>query len=477
MIKQYKTIIKKIFPISKPEAAKFFCVATLGLFIACVHGILHIAKDVLIISHLGTESISALKIWATLPVSLLFMLLYMKLSDKFNRAKLFHVTTWFFITYFALFAVVLYPHREVLSIDTSFIAAKLPSLKYLFNIISNWHYSLFYIFAEGWVAMMLLISFWQTANHVTTNTESKRFYPLFGFFMGIGKLIACLLSINSISTNSDWQPTINSITITVIMSGIAISLCIFTLQIIIGKDKFNHKNSHFKHKKKISIKESLKYITSSKIILFVAGLLFCYNTALNLVEGVWKKSIEVFFHKNPNQIQFFISHVDICIAIMSMLATYVGIYLLRNFKWKTAALVMPMAVLITGGIFFIFISLNNIVNFPIIRTYSLVIGVYLGAIYNVFSRSLKQTVFDPTKEMVYIPLDDDLQIKGKAAAETIGLRLGKGSGSFIQQVLFAIFPAMSLLEISPIIFGVFLIVMFFWFYSTVSLSKEHAKNK
>lgn len=472
-----RNTIKKFIPVRKNELAKFLCTASLILSIVYIHSILHIAKDVLVISHLGTESISAIKIWGVLPTSLLLMFLYIKLSDKLSRAQLFYVMNWFFISYFVLFALVLYPHREMLSINISnAVILKLPSLKYLFRIISNWHYSSFYIFSEGWLIIMLSISFWQTANHITSVEESKRFYPLFGAFAGLGKMIASILSVSCVAKCANWQPTLNNVTISIVIAGVAISVSLFTLEKIIGKDIFNLQKGHFKPKSKINIKENLKYIFSSKIILLITSLLLCYSIALNIVEGVWKKSIEISFISNANQIQHFISRVDICISILSIICTFVGVYILRLFKWRTAALITPAVILIIGGIFFLAIFFKDLPWVLALQSSMIVMAVYIGAIYNIFSRSLKHVLFDPTKEMVYIPLDDDLKTKGKAAAEIIGLRFGKGSGAFIQQGLLAVFPMLTLLDLAPIISVIFIIMLVLWFYSVFALNRTIKLN-
>lgn len=465
MNKKYKELVKAIIPIHENQLAKFLSFAALIFLICYIHSILHIAKDALVISHLGAESISAIKMWIVLPISLVFMFLYIKLSDKFSRSQLFHFAAWFFISYFVLFTLVLYPHADLLSINiNSEITTKLTSFRYLFQIISNWHYTLFFVFSESWTVIMLTISFWQTANHLTTIEESKSFYPLFSIFAGVGKMAAAFLSGSFVATGLSWQPTLNHTTISIVISGIAISVCLVNLERITGKEAFNFNKGHFKPKSKITLKDSLKYIMSSKIILLITSMLLCYSISVNLLEGVWKKSIEVFFVNDANKIHHFISRVDIYTSTLNIVGGFFGVYILRFFKWKTSALLTPIIFFITGALFFMFFFLMD--HSPLgLKSSFLGIAVYLGAACTVLLRASKFALFDPTKEMLYIPLDDDLQSKGKAAAETIGLRFGKGSGAFIQQILLAIFPTLTLIELSPIIFAMFFITLLFWFLS------------
>jgi ATP:ADP antiporter, AAA family len=77
---------------------------------------------------------------------------------------------------------------------------------------------------------------------------------------------------------------------------------------------------------------------------------------------------------------------------------------------------------------------------------------------------------EPTKEMAYIPLDQDLKVKGKAAVDVIGGRLGKSGGGFIQFTLLTL-TAESQLTIAPYLFGIIAFVGLGWVGAVKGLSK------
>jgi len=61
----------------------------------------------------------------------------------------------------------------------------------------------------------------------------------------------------------------------------------------------------------------------------------------------------------------------------------------------------------------------------LLATNPLMMAVMVGAMQNILTKASKYSLFDSTKEMAYIPLDDELKVKGKAAVDVIGGRLGK----------------------------------------------------
>lgn len=105
-------------------------------------------------------------------------------------------------------------------------------------------------------------------------------------------------------------------------------------------------------------------------------------------------------------------------------------------------------------------------------TTPIAIGVFFGSIQNCFSRACKFTFFDATKEMAFIPLSDECKLKGKAAIDGVGSRIGKSGGSVIHQFLLLIFGTVTLS--TPIVAVILFGVVFGWIFAVRSLGRRFA---
>ena len=74
--------------------------------------------------------------------------------------------------------------------------------------------------------------------------------------------------------------------------------------------------------------------------------------------------------------------------------------------------------------------------------------------------------------MAYIPLDDELKTKGKAAVDVIGGRAGKAGGAFTQSTLMILFATKDVVTIAPQAFFVFAVVCVAWFFAVKVLSRK-----
>jgi AAA family ATP:ADP antiporter len=153
---------------------------------------------------------------------------------------------------------------------------------------------------------------------------------------------------------------------------------------------------------------------------------------------------------------------------------FVGGNVIRRLGWGVAAQFTPVILGITGLGFFAFVLFREQLSgmVAMLGTTPLMLAVVFGTIQNVMSKATKYSMFDPTKEMAYIPLDPEIKLKGKAAIDVVGARLGKSGGSLVQQGLFIVFSATSVVQVAPYI-AVFLVaIIVAWIFAAKALSKR-----
>merc|ERR1719171_355941 len=226
-----------------------------------------------------------------------------------------------------------------------------------------------------------------------------------------------------------------------------------------------------KTKTKMGLRESFAYLANSKYIRSLATLVIGYGMAINIVEVSWKSKLKLAF-PNPNDYSEFMGGFSAATGSVTLFMMLLGRWIFKKLGWGFAALVTPSVIAFTGGIFFS-LSLFNQQLLPVAALFGttpLMLAVVVGALQNIFSKSAKYSLFDPCKEMAYIPLDAEQKTKGKAAVDVIGNPLGKSGGSFIQQMM--IFGFDSLAASTPYLAAVLGIICVAWIQAARSLAGQ-----
>lgn len=217
----------------------------------------------------------------------------------------------------------------------------------------------------------------------------------------------------------------------------------------------------------------MKVVLESRYIALIMSVIVCYAICLNLVEVTWKSQMKLQFPDTSEYVRT-MGLISMSKGFITIFLMILGGNILRRFGWLTTAIMTPLILLTTGSIFFSCIIFQDHYTglLTLLHTTPLFLVVLIGWVQNTITKSVKYSMFDPTKEMAYIPLEDGLRMRGKAAADGIGGRLGKSGGAMIQQILLVSIVGSTQMTLTPIIAVIFLIVASIWIYSVIKLNRE-----
>jgi len=491
--------LRNIFwPIERSETKLFIPMALMMMCVLFNFGALRSIKDGLVVPNIGAEVISFLKLWLVLPSTIIFTLVYVKLSNMFDYQHLFYLIVSFFLGFFLLFTYVLFPNQDLYhpSKETiSALIASYPSLKWFIYIFGKWSYALMYVFCELWSVVIINLLFWQYANHIFDTKSAKRFYPILGMVGNFGLILAgnTLVAFSDLSGVTDaniLDNYANNLTFQCEMvlkpiMKIIIAAGIMAMMLYSYIDNYVLKSSRIKNdfagasedtKTKLSFTDSIKLLARSKYIGHIVLLVLCYGLLINLLEGPWKSKVKELYPDTISYIHF-MGQFNIWMGISCVSFMVIGSNILRRFSWLFSALVTPYMITCTGLIFFGFVIFANDINFLGDWFHPIYFAVLIGAVQNILSKSTKYSLFDSTKEMAYIPLPLELRTKGKATVEVMGLKFGKALGAFTQSSMFILMPMASFDSVTGYLLVVFIAIMGLWIWNIKILNKEYIKLK
>lgn len=480
-----------LFPIHNEELKKFLPIAFIMLCVLFNYTVLRNTKDALIgtAAGAGIEAIPYLKSIFVMSSAILFVVIYAKLSNMFSPERLFYILTSFFLLFFGAFAFVIYPNIDLFHPNLDTVKAlqnEFPRIRFLFSVWAVWTYSLFYVLAELWGSVMVSLLFWQFANEVVRSEEAKRFYPIFVLIGNValifsGEAVERFSSIrDSLPAHVDaWGVTLDYLMGMVVAVGIAAMVVYRWMHKNVLTDvKYYDAAGPKKEKKskpKMGVIESFKYIFTNPYIGLIALLVLSYGMSINLIEFIWKKQIALNFAGDANGFNGFMGSFSKWTGIGTIAIIFLTKGVVSRFGWFAGAIITPLVLAITGALFFGLILYSDIINpammgLAVSATY---MAMIVGMVQNIFTKGAKYALFDPTKEMSYIPLDQELKTKGKAVVDVIGGRMGKAAGGWTILGLFTVSSATDAMQLAPYL-GYFIgVVVVAWIFGVIALAKRY----
>lgn len=449
---QFGRLRSFLWPIHASELKMFLPLIAM-LFLVCFnYSVLRNMKDSLVITASGAEVIPFIKLWAILPAAIISTFIFTRLSNIFSQERVFYIVISVFLVGYLLFAFVLYPLRDTLhptDLELSLQHLLPKGFKGLISMFGHWTFTGFYVLCELWSTMVMSVLFWGFANEITKIQVARRFYSVLAVFSNLAAIVAGAAS-NFLSNNgqynkslpygsSSWEQTMMTLVLIVVASGFGIMIIFYWMnRRVLNDPQFDelHENKkQLKAKGKLSMRDSISHLSNSKHLICIAIIVIAYNLTINLAEVVWKDRLSVLY-SNPGDCNSFLNSLTMWTGIVSSFIAVFMAKIIGRFGWRYTALITPFIMMVTSLGFFTFIIFQDalsLVAFSFIGYGPLTIAVYMGASQNCLSKAMKYSAFDATKEIAFIPLTHECKLKGKAAIDGVGSRLGKSGGSLLQQ--------------------------------------------
>jgi AAA family ATP:ADP antiporter len=479
--------VRSLFwPVYRNELKVFIPMLLIFFLINFNYTILRIAKDTLVVTAKasGAAAIPFLKTWAILPMALLMTYLFTRLSNRFHTERVFYLMTGLFLGFFLLFGFVIYPLHD--SLHPHALADRLEAFlpegcRGFISIFRNWTFTAFYVMAELWGTAIMAVLFWGFANEITSVHAARRFYGILclagnlsGVVSGEASTWISLLGKSGVcgSAGDPWGSSLMITSLVTVAAGIII-VALFRYMHTTVLTSSSDGTFHFKADAstiKMSIRENFAYLARSKYLVCIAVIMLTYHIAINLTEVVWKDQLNMLC-PDPNDYQAYSGNVVMAIGVVS---TLIGLFcssIIRTFNWTVSAMITPVIVLVTGVGFFSFLLLKGFGAHALaFGATPLALGVFFGSMQNCLCRASKYTLFDATKELAFIPLSRECKLKGKAAIDGVGSRLGKSGSAVIYQFLLMFLGSLS--ATIPYVALIMLVVVAAWMIAVRSLGKQ-----
>ncbi|MDN3506265.1 MAG: Npt1/Npt2 family nucleotide transporter [Simkaniaceae bacterium] len=397
--------------------------------------ILRSARNALVVASEGGSAalIPYFELYGTFPASILMTWGISRLMRHHSFKSIFSMSMGFFLAFFVFFTFWVHPHRELVQ---SFLGLHAPDLT-------------FYILSELWKVALLSVIFWGFINQYLSMDVAKRFYPPLMLGSSVGAILAGPITVFCTSENTfqlfslsveRWQHSLIMLTISMVLCGALTLYAFHLLHEKLGQKEIHEEEEKVPFKRRLlSLSSSVRYLLRSRYLMALLFIVLAEYISYALGELIFFETLKEKFPSRVDYCQYLGTLTFWTGILTAFSAIFITPYLLHKFKWSYSALLTPVVMVLLTFVFFAAIYMGKVGLLPGVSPLPFI--VLLGSMHFCIGRSIKYTVFDTTKELAFIPLTQEGQMKGKLVIDGIGSRLGRGSSSLVSIGLFSLVGA------------------------------------
>mmetsp|Transcript_57049 Transcript_57049/g.98277 ORF Transcript_57049/g.98277 Transcript_57049/m.98277 type:complete len:228 (-) Transcript_57049:138-821(-) len=212
----------------------------------------------------------------------------------------------------------------------------------------------------------------------------------------------------------------------------------------------------------------MKFMLQSEYLGCMAVLVVAYGVCIQFSDIMFKSMVKE-LHPDAIAYQRYFASFSSRVGVTTFFVIFLGSNVIKRFGWRGGAYATPIVMLLLGTPFFGLLLVSGD------SAESLALVVAVGSFHAMMSKAMKNAVFDPTTQMAYIPLEEESKVKGKAAVDVMGSRLGKSGCALLQQLLVFVFG--TIYNAAPAVTVIFYLVCACWLAACGRLDVLFAEKK
>ena len=270
---------------------------------------------------------------------------------------------------------------------------------------TNWA---FYLFGDAW-STIWVTTFWAYLNEMTKTEQSKRLYGLIGGGGVVGGLVGGI---------TVWQ-LVEPLGAPALLIGCAVVTLVIGILVwrteavakkpdaAIGRSDAGQLHVEGEGKKMNAAVEGARLAMASRYLLAIVMIVFLYELVSQILDYQYSTQAETL--TGAGATQAFFGQITTIIGVISVVTQFFLVsFVIRRFGITTALLVLPVAMAMASGVYFVA---------PVLWA-----GALLTISDNAFSYSMNQTA----RETLFVPTSADVKYKARAFANMFVQRFGKG---------------------------------------------------